>query len=631
MVKPRIWQFVRASEAAYSTVRAAAIVVFLACVLVGAQRVNAQVNVNVTTYHNDNARTGENLNETVLNPGNVNADAFGKLFTCDVDGQVYAQPLVMSNIGPMPDGNMHNVVFAATQHDGVYAFDADGGPGRDTCIQLWQRSFIDPDNGITPVPQPHLGQPPDITPELGITSTPVINADTGRLFVIAKTEEIRDSTGECQDPTCRHFVQTLYALDVTTGQDTLPPRVIGDTVNPTGASGNNAYGYIVGTCVPGIGNGHIVDPDGNNIVCFNAMREHERTGIVLANGVLYLSWASHTDTGPYHGWVIGYDPATLQQIDGAVFNTTPNGGLGGTWMGGGAIAVDPNDGSLYFSTGNGTFAINDTDSCTHHGPPDDIGPCNPAYGDTVLKLSPSGGLSFVDFFTPFNQLSLDNSDADLASGGVLLVPDVLPGAHANLLITAGKEGKIYSVDRDDLGAYTRCGPVCDDVVAFTPSGTVAGQAADTPAYLNTGLGERRVYYVGAGDHLKIFTLGDDGKLTKVADGTQNFTGGNSKGATVSISGSVAGDGTVFNAIAWATQAGGTGELAVLRAYDALANGTLTELYDSNQRGLRDQLGCGMKFSVPTVANGSVYVGTGPRSGVSCTMASAGQLTVFGLF
>ena len=611
--------------------RGAAIVVVLAWTLLGAQA-NAQVNVNVTTYHNDNLRTGVNLNETVLNPANVNQGVFGLLFNCPVDGQVYAQPLVMSNVS-FPDGSTHNVVFVATQHDSVYAFDADGP---DQCGDpLWYHSFIDPDNGITPVPQPDLGQPPDITPELGITSTPVIDPTTGTLYVVVKTKEVRANTGECQTDSCRHFVQTLHALDITTGADTLPPTIIGDTVNPTGQSGNNAYRYIIGTCVPGIGNGHIVDADSNNIVCFNAMREHERSGLVVSNGVLYLAWASHTDTGPYHGWVMGFDETTLQQIDGAVFNTSPNGGLGGIWMGGGAPAVDP-VGNIYFSTGNGTFAINDADFCTHHGPPDNIGPCNPAYGDSVVKLSTDGGLSFVDFFTPFNQRALDDTDADLASGGVLLVPDTLADPHPNVLITAGKEGKIYTVDRDDPGMYRRCDvppEMCDDVVAFTPSHTVAGQAADTPAYLNTGPGlDRRVYYVGSGDHLKVFSLGDDGKLTMVAQGTQNFTGGNTKGATVSISGRIADDGTVFNAIAWATQAGGgTSEVGILRAYDALASGTLTELYDSNQAGQRDELGVGMKFSVPTVANGKVYVGTGSGPANTPCAATMGCLDVFGLF
>ena len=214
----------------------------------------------------------------------MNADLFGKLFTCDVDGQVYAQPLVMSNIGPMPDGNMHNVVFVATQHDSVYAFDADGP---DQCgPPLWYDTFIDPDNGITPVPQTDLGGPPDIVPELGITATPVIDPTTGTLYVVVKTKEVRTQTGECNTDTCNHYVQTLHALDITTGLDTVQPVVIGDTVFPTGQSGNNAYGCITGVCVPGIGNGHIDDPDGNHFVCFNALREHARPGLVLANGGL---------------------------------------------------------------------------------------------------------------------------------------------------------------------------------------------------------------------------------------------------------------------------------------------------------------------------------------------------------
>ena len=606
--------------------RAAAIAVVLAWTLLGAHHFSAQV--NVWTYHNDNLRTGANLSENTLTPANVNQNLFGLLFSCPVDGQVYAQPLVLSNVS-FPDGSVHNVVFVATQHDSVYAFDADGP---DECLQLWARTdFINPDNGITTFPAGE-SRSGDISPELGITATPVIDLTTGRLYVVVKTKEVRASTGECNMDTCNHYVQTLHALDVTTGLDVpgVGPTIIGDTVFPTGQALNNQYGYVIGTCVAGTGNGWISDPDGNNAVCFNAIREHVRSGLVLSNGAVYVAWASHGDNGPYHGWVIGYDTATLQQIDGAVFNTSPNGGLGGIWMGGDAPAVDA-DGNIYFSTGNGTFAINDTDSCTDRDSQSSGFPsCNVAYGDTVVKLRVSpddSSLSVADYFTPFDQLSLTNRDADLASGGVLLLPDQ-PGAHPHVLVDAGKESKIFLIDRDNLGGYQICGVMCDGVLAHADN-MYNGEADDTPAYLNTGT-EQRVYYLTAADHLKAFAVSaDPPSITKVADAGP--FGSSSKGATPSISGSIAEDGTVFNAIVWAIQAQGGSTPAVLHAYDALAGPVLTELYKSDQAGLRDRMGNGLKFTVPTVANGKVYAGTstGPAN-TSCATAP-GCVDVFGLF
>ncbi len=574
------------------TVRGVAIAVVLTWTLLGAPQIVAQV--DVWTYHNDNLRTGANLHETLLTPGNVNADFFGKLFSCPVDGQIYAQPLYMSNVS-IPGQGTHNVVFVVTQLDSVYAFDADGP---DQCVQLWKDPFIDPDNGITPFPASE-SRSGDITPWLGITSTPVIDVNTGTLYVVVKTKEVRDDGN--------HYVQRLHALDVTTGAEQLnSPVEIGDTIF---APSPDRYTYVSGPCVPGEGNGSIIR-DGESVVCFNAIREHARSGLVLANGLVYVAWASHGDNGPYHGWVIGYDAATLQQVDGAVFNTSPNGGLGGIWMGGGAPAVDPSGNNIYFSTGNGTFAIDPSDFCTH---PPRLTACNPAYGDSVVKLSlsQSGGLSFADFFTPWDQRSLDDRDADLASGGVLLLPDQ-PGPHPHLLITSGKDGKIYLVDRDNMGEYRRCGPMCDDVVrVLGPPRPILGEADDTPAYFNTGE-ERRFYYLGAGDHLRAFALSDGPPyLSLVAEASPPTNFGN-KGATPSVSadGTPGGDGGVFNAIVWAIQASSSSVPAVLHAYNAMLT-PMTELYRSNDPGIgeRDRMGNGLKFTVPTVANGHVYAGT----------------------
>jgi hypothetical protein len=295
---------------------------------------------DVLTFHNDNSRSGANTNETILNTSNVNSTQFGRLFHYAVDGYVYAQPLYKYG-QPLADGSTHNVVFIATEHDSVYAFDADSPAKNGPSGYLWKASFINPANRITTVPYQEVNTP-DIVPEIGITGTPVIDAATDTLYVVAKTKEIR--TEGSQDVT--HYVFKLHALDTRSGADKAVVT-IGDTTLVGGL-----YNNVTTVAVPGTG----ADSNGG-IVRFDALREHQRPGLALDHGMVYVSFASHGDNGPYHGWIVAYSALTgggsgLSQL--AVFNTSPDGGLDGIWQSGGAPSIDQN-GNLIFSTGNGTF------------------------------------------------------------------------------------------------------------------------------------------------------------------------------------------------------------------------------------------------------------------------------------
>ena len=526
-----------------------AAVAALALMAVDVAPVTAQV--DVLTYHNDNARTGQNLNETVLSPANVNVATFGKLFSYPVDGYVYAQPLYKSNVA-IPGRGTRNVVFVATEHNSVYAFDADDS----TTGLLWQVSFIDPARGITTVPSQDV-LTGDIVPEIGITGTPVIDGTSGILYVVAKTKEVGGDGSV-------HYMQRLHALDIATGAERLGgPAIIADTV----LASNGSYLYVSGPSVSGSGDGSVA-----GTLTFNALRQLNRSGLLLLNGIVYTAWGSHGDNGPYHGWIIGHDAQSLLPV--AVFNTTPNAGLGAVWMSGGAPAADGN-GNIYVSTGNGTFAID--------------GPASPAYGDSVLKLAPAPSLTVVDSFTPWNQSDLNVNDLDLGSGGVLVIPDQ-PGAHPRVLVAGGKRS-VYLIDRDNLGGYQTCGATCDSVLqVVTINGTF-----DTAAYF-----DGRVYsHPCCGEVLRAFQL-SNGLLSQVSQSSTTF---GFPGAVPSISANGS-----TNGIVWELQnnAYATSGPAILHAYDAL--NVASELYNSTQSPA-DQLDGAVKFTVPTIANGKVYVGT----------------------
>src|SRR5229473_2686049 len=548
--------------------------------------------VNVLTYHNDDALTGVNPNEDILTPDNVNANNFGQLFSFPVDGYVYAQPLYMSAVSI--GGDTYNVVFVATEHDSVYAFDADGS----ITEPLWKRSFIEPDAGKTTVPTIDVISR-DIVPEVGITGTPVIDGTAGVLYVVPKTKELVGDTA--------HFVQRLHALDVTSGLDITAPVEVGDT---TFDPPNYTHNTRISVCGRGQGSEKRSVEEclatNGRVVQFNALRELNRAALTLSGNRLYVSWASHGDNPPYHGWIVAFNKSTLAME--AVFNVSPNGRWGGIWQSGGGLAVD-SQGNLYFSTGNGTFAINNDDACPSL--PQESRPCNPSFGDSVLRLSPSLTLEAENgrgYFTPFNQASLESVDADLGSGGTMLLPDQ-PGPHPHLMVETGKEGKIYLIDRDDLGGYRRgmpCPPAgapeCDDVVQVVPLGGGQG-VRSTPAFF-----DNKVYYQGTSDVMKAFEL-VDGRLSDTP-----VTRSNTRMAFPGASPSFSALGT-RNGIAWAlqTQDYSRSGPTILHAYEAV--NLQNELYHSNQTGLRDRPGGAVKFSGPTIANGKVYVGTQTTLGV----------------
>ena len=493
--------------------------------------------VSVTTYRNNLARTGENLAETILTPANVNPVQFGKIFSRPVDGQIYAQPLYLPSVAIAGKG-VHNVVFVATQHDSVYAFDADSNTGPNE-PPLWQVSLANTAAGEATAGVADVLNCPTIAPELGITGTPVIDPSTNTLYVVAMTKR-----GD-------QIFHRLHALDITSGAERPGSPV------------------LIAASVPGTGDRAL--SSSSTSVTFDAYFYKNRAGLLLLNGVVYTGWTSHCDSRSYHGWIIAYDARSLQQV--AVFNTTPNGYQGSIWMGGAAPAADA-EGNIYAISGNGSFDA-------------DANGLN--LGDSVVKLS-SPSLTVLDYFTPFNQLYLDRADIDLGSSGAVLLPDLAGSlAHQRLLVSAGKEGRIYLLDRDRMGRFN---PDADSQIVQSIEGAV-GAAFGGPAYFNG-----TVYFSAAYDRLKAFSV--SGAHIETPPASQSSLVFDYPGAIPAISANGS-----SNGIVWVVESdyGGT-----LHAYDAsnLAN----ELYNTQMNSSRDVLGSFVRFSVPTIANGRVYVGTG---------------------
>lgn len=495
---------------------------------------------DMLTYKNDISRTGQNLTETQLTLANVNSASFGLVRKLATDGRVDAQPLYAAGVSVQ--GAAHNVVFAATENASVYAFDADSG------AKLWQVSTL----GSSEVPS-DTHNCTQVTPAIGITATPVIDRSAGphgTLYVVAMS---KTSTSPAD------YFQRLHALDLATGAELL-----------------NGPMTITGTY-----------PMQGGTVTFEPEQYEERAALLLSQGMLYLSFTSHCDQPPYSGWVFAYNAATLTRS--AVLNVAPNSGGAGPaiWMAGGGPAAD-GAGNVYLLTANGKFETT-LDSSGF--------PSRGDYGNSFLKLTLSGStLAVSDYFTMFNEVTESNQDADLGSGGIMLLPDLQDsgGTTRHLAVGAGKDGHLYVVNRDSMGKFN----AGTNNIWQQLSSVLGAGIWSTPAYFNG-----TVYYGPRAGALIAFPV----TSAKLAGAPSSSTSTSfvypGTAPAISANGS-------SNGIVWAHE---NSSAAVLHAYDA--SDLTHELYNSSQAsGGRDQFGTGAKFITPTIADGKVFVGT--QSGVA---------------
>jgi hypothetical protein len=523
----------------------------------------------VTTYHNDLSRDGVNAQEYALTTTNVTTATFGKLFSCTADGAIYGQPLWVPNVSI--GGGTHSVIVAVTMHDSVFVFDADASP----CVTYWNKQLIP--SGETYGSYADVSTS-DIYPDIGILGTPVIDPSSGTIYLVTKTK----TTGGT-------YHQRLHALSIAGGTEA--------TNSPVEISSSSVT--FPGNC------------DGGTTNTFNTLTENQRPGLALINGVVYVGWASHGDQGGYHGWLVGYNTADLSISN--IFNATPNTTeslsycRGGIWMSGGAPAADASN-NLYLITGNGVF-----DGVTD-------------YSDSYLKMS-TPGLAVTDFFTPNNQSNLDANDQDVGASGTALLIDQTSGPVTHLLVGGSKASVIFLINRDNFGKFNA------STDAVVQEFTVSGHSFSTPAFWNNSL-----YYFGtafggtqAGQSFAFSTATGIFSTTASA---QTPSGFGFPGATPSISATP----TATNGIVWAIDAGSYGTNnsastaagpAILHAYSA--SSVATELWNSSQAtGGRDTAGNAVKFTVPTVANGKVYIGTRGSDNTQGGGTTFGEIDVYGL-
>jgi hypothetical protein len=464
---------------------------------------------DVLTWHNDDARTGEYPVEHVLNPGNVNAAQFGLLFMLSVDGKVDAQPLYKQSV-TITNRAVHNVLYVATEHDSVYAFDADTGGS-----PLWRKSVLGA--GETPSDDRGCSQ---VSPEIGITATPVIDPAAGphgTIYVVAMSKH---GSG--------NYFQRLHALDISTGAEQFGGPI------------------TIAATYPGTG-----DDSSDGVVIFDPAQYKERPGLLLLNGIIYTTWSSHCDVRPYTGWIIAYDQNTLART--AVLNITPNGSQAGIWQSGAGPAAD-STGDIYFLSGNGTF---DTHLNAAGFP--DLGD----FGNAFVKLSPVPKLHVADYFTMYNTIAESDADEDFGSGGAMVLPDMIDSAGntRHLAVGAGKDTNIYMVDRDNMGKFN---PISNSSIYQELPGALPGGEWAAPAYFNGTL-----YYGSVGQPITAFPF----VHARLAAGPSSMTNNSFEypGATPSISANGTAD-----AILWAAE---NSTNSILHAYDA--SDLSRELYNSS--------------------------------------------------
>ena len=496
---------------------------------------------DVLTYHNNTLRAGVNSLETVLTPSNVNSASFGKLFTLSVDGKVDAEPLYLSAV-PILGRGTHNLLIVATEHGSVYAFDADTGS------LIWHITTLK--SGETASDNRSCQ---NVTPEIGVTSTPVISRPTGSNGVIYTVAMSKDSSGD--------YHQRLHALDAATGNE-LYKGPVDITAKFPGTGDNSSGGYVI----------------------FDPSQYKERSGLLLAAGIVYLAWASHCDVRPYTGWIMGYSSTTLAQK--TVLNLTPNGNEGAIWGAGGGLTAD-SFGNIFFLDANGIFDTSLNSSGF---------PSSGDYGNAFIRLTTTGGLAVADYFEMDNGVQENDGDIDLGSGGAIILSPMkdASGTTWYLAAGAGKDGNLYIVNRSSMGKFH---PNSNKIYQELP-GALPGGIWSTPAFSNG-----KLYYGPVGQPILAFQFKNAKLLpTPVAKTSNAFS---YPGTTPSVSSNKG-----LHAIVWAAE---NTNPAVLHAYNGI---NLQELYNTNQAAdARDHFGAGNKFITPLIINGKVYVGTTNGVGV----------------
>lgn len=500
--------------------------------------------ISVLTQHNDNTRAGWNNRETKLTASNVNAKQFGKLFSLTVDDQVYAQPLVFGNLSI--GGSTHNVVFIATVNNSVYAYDSDSGK------PYWNKNYTV--GGMRPPKNTDMtgacgGQYADFSGNIGIVGTPVIDSATQTMYFVA-----RSTSGTS-------YVQYLHAINITNGAEQA-----GSPVKITATYAGNGDGSV------------------NNVVSFDPQRNNQRAALTLVNGIVYVTFSSHCDWTPYHGWILGYNAGSLQQQ--IVYNDTPNGADGGIWESGMGTAADA-QGYLYIVTGNGTVGAGGDPTAAINR------------GESAMKLAVSGSkLTINSYFTPFNYQHLEDEDLDYGCMGSFLIP------NSNYFFTSAKDGNIYLLNKNNMGGYTAGSNQVQQIITLSSSSNMHCQ----PAYGKIGANEF-VYIWPENDQIRAFPFDRGSNTFKISNeivGGSGPTGQNGAMISVSSNGSVAGSGVVWAAHAATGDAEHDVSPGILRAFDA--NDVTKELWNNNQNAA-DNAGKYAKFSPPTIANGHVYLST----------------------